>query len=66
MSWFKPKRPVAEPTLEVIAHKEATKEVVERAKRANDKLKELFDEDGFTIKIVLAMGAKQQTRKGGK
>ena len=52
-------------TVEIVAHKDATKKVVEQAQAANNHLKKLFDENGFTVKIVLAMGAKQQ-RKGGK
>lgn len=47
--------------VEIVAHQDANKEVVDKAKAANEQLKRLFDENGFTVKIVLAMGAKQQT-----
>lgn len=73
MLWFNRKRSFKDATnhttvdgahvIEIVAHKDATKEVVQQAKAANEKLTKLFDENGFTVKIVLAMGAKQQ-RKG--
>lgn len=70
MSWFKKRNPMVTPTttvdpahsVEIIAHKDATKQVVRQANAANEQLKKLFDENGFTVKIVLAMGAK--TTKG--
>lgn len=64
MGLFKKPIPIMPPSdnqhsVEIIAHKDATKRVVKQAKAANDQLKKLFDENGFTVKIVLAMGAKQ-------
>lgn len=64
MGLFKKPTPVMAPSdethsIEIVAHKDATKKVVQQAKAANSQLKKLFDENGFTVKIVLAMGAKQ-------
>lgn len=69
MKWFKKKEPEVEPTMdanhtvELVAHKDATQRAVQRAKVANSQLNRVFAENGFTVKIVLAMGAKQI--KGG-
>ncbi len=71
MLWFNKKTPAQEQVgastdpihaIQIVAHKQATKRVVEQATAANEKLKQLFDENGFTVKIVLAMGAKQQNK----
>lgn len=69
MKWFKRNAPVDDDKLndgnavEITAHKDANKRVVQQAKRANDQLNKLFEENGFTVKIVLAMGAKQTRGK---
>lgn len=48
--------------VEVVVHQNATKEVVAAAKEANDHLRTLLDENGFTIKIFLAAGGKTKKR----
>lgn len=50
--------------IEIVAHKDAAKEVVEQANAVNRQLKELLVENGFTVKIVLAMGGKRQIKGG--
>lgn len=64
MSIFR-KKPVGENTkkaeaeakvIEIVAHKEAKKEIVQKAKEANAQLTELLEQNGFTIKIYLAAG----------
>lgn len=53
-----------EALLEIVAHDDARKEVVEKAKQVNNHLKELLVENGFTIKIYLAAGGRPpQPRK---
>lgn len=74
MLWFKKKKTPAQlqvdggadpiHAIQIVTHKDANKKVVAEAEAANAKLKQLFDENGFTVKIVLAMGAKQQHREG--
>ena len=49
--------------VEVVVHKEATKEVVETAKAANRQLNNLLNNNGFTLKIFLAAGGKTNKRK---
>lgn len=44
--------------VEIVAHKDATSRTVEQAKEANKQLKQLLDENGFTIKIFLSAGGK--------
>lgn len=44
--------------VEVVVHQNATKEVVAEAKRVNDQLKTLLEDNGFTLKIYLATGGK--------
>lgn len=46
--------------VEVVVHQNAAKEVVEEAIAVNEKLKNLLDENGFTIKIYLAAGGKMK------
>jgi hypothetical protein len=40
--------------IEIVAHKEAKQEMVDRAKIANEHLNGLLVENGFTLKIYLA------------
>ena len=65
MSWFKKKTPeVIVPSLppehrasiEIVAHKDASKEVAEEAKRANEVVQDLFRRNHFTVKIYVAAG----------
>jgi hypothetical protein len=44
--------------VEVVVHKNATKEAVEKAKATNQHLQSLLDANGFTLKIYLAAGGK--------
>lgn len=39
---------------EIIAHKRATKKQVEKVKKANETLNDLFVDNNFTVKLVLA------------
>lgn len=41
-------------TVEVVAHKNATKRQVKNVKKANDILNNLFEDNHFTIKLYLA------------
>lgn len=50
--------------IEIIAHKEAVKEVAERAKAANQQLHDVLAENGFTLKIYLAAGGSPPKRSG--
>jgi hypothetical protein len=49
--------------VEVEVHKDATKEVAEKAKNANEHLKELLVNNGFTLKIYLAAHQPSNNRK---
>ena len=70
MGWFngKAKRELEEKErqhddrVEVVVSKEATKDVVQKAKQANEHLNELLKQNHFTIKIYLAAGGKRQKR----
>lgn len=51
--------------VEVVVHKNATEESLNKAKQANEKLNELLVENGFTLKIYLAAhGPASKHRKG--
>ncbi len=55
-------------SIEIVAHKTATKEVLREAKKATEHLNELLVENGFTLKIYLAAGGThrpQPTLKKG-
>ena len=62
MAWFKKQKEqeqmANDSRVEVVAHKLATKQVVNEAKVANEQLKNLLENNGFTIKIFLAAGGK--------
>lgn len=68
MSWFK-KRSESETErqhdnrVEVIVSKEANKEVVEKAKKANEQLNELLNQNHFTIKIFIAAGGRNNKKR---
>jgi hypothetical protein len=67
MFWSKKKSPHKSATDqahldEIIEHKVAVDIAVEQNQNSNAKLKKLFDDNHFTVKIALAMGAKQNTR----
>ena len=67
MSFFNRKKPVKveaqhDSRVEVVVHKEATKEVVAQAKKANETLAKLLEQNGFTIKIFLAAGGKTKDK----
>lgn len=54
-------------TIEIIAHKKASREAVRRVEKANQQLSEALAGNGFTVKIFLAAGGKPPThRKGAK
>lgn len=50
-------------TVQVVVHKNARKEVIESAKEANKHLEKLFNDNHFTITILLAAGGKAPKRK---
>lgn len=50
--------------VEVIVQQNATHEVVKEAKSVNEKLNKLLLENGFTLKIYLAVGGKTQKKVG--
>lgn len=70
MAWFKKKKEalkIAETNrIEVVAQKNANKEVADQAKQATRQLKELLDRNGFTVQIFLAAGGTTKTRKATK
>lgn len=47
-----------DPKIEITTHKKATKEQVEAVRVAQDNLNKVLEENGFTIKILVAMGGK--------
>lgn len=59
-------QPPASSRVEVELHKSATAAAAEKAKKANEHLNDLLVENGFTLKIYLAAGGHQPTKKGGK
>lgn len=72
MLWFTKNRiqpnsavePEIDNTVEIIAHKEATKKQVEAVKDANQKLKEVFERNHFTVKLYVAVGGQTPKAKG--
>ena len=47
-------------SIEIVAHKKASKDVVRQAEEINKKLKNLLVENHFTLKIFLATGGKKE------
>lgn len=45
--------------IEIIANRKATKEIVRETQEVNDRLKDLFLKNHFTIKIFLAAGGRK-------
>ena len=74
MNWFKrnPKeppivvKPAATSRVEVELHKNASEKAAQKAIEVNQHLKELYVENGFTLKIYLAAGGQLHQKKGGK
>lgn len=68
MNWIKRvKKPIKElPThqssIEIVTHHEATEETIKEAKQANEVLKNLLNENGFTLKIVLAAAGRPKPK----
>lgn len=58
--------PPASSRLEVELHKNASKEAVEKARKANEHLNELLVNNGFTLKIYLATGGVPRNTKRGR
>ena len=56
-------RPPASSRVEVEVHKGANQHAVEKAKVANEHLKELLVNNGFTLKIYLAAGGQSPRTK---
>ena len=73
MSWFKRKhtpepivvQPPVQSRVEVEVHKNASKEAAKKAQDTNQHLNDLLVENGFTLKIYLAAGGKQPTKRSG-
>lgn len=63
MLWLRKKTPVVEETVELTVQKAANKDAVEAAVGATNKLNRVFENNGFTVKIAAAMGARQETRE---
>lgn len=73
MKWFKKKPEVKElktilppehqASIEIVAHKNAGKEIKHQAAEANQHLKELLEDNHFTLKIYLAAGGRPKARK---
>lgn len=54
MAWRKRSSMENDHTIEVVAHKNATKRQVKSVKKANTVLNDLFEDNHFTIKLYLA------------
>lgn len=54
--------------IEIVAHKDAKKEIIDKANEVNAHLNELLVKNGFIVKIVLAAQSptKKQNPKGGR
>lgn len=73
MKWFKKKPeekelksvlpPEHQASIEIVAHKNASHNVKSQADEANAHLKELLEDNHFTLKIYLAAGGKPKARK---
>lgn len=57
-----------EAIIEIVAHKDAKKEIIDKANEVNAHLNELLVTNGFMVKIVLAAKSPQKptNSKGGK
>lgn len=53
-------------SIEIVAHKNAQHDEVEKVKIANKHLQEVFEENHFTLKIYLAAGGKTRLVKNQK
>ena len=60
MKWTKKKALEVEANskVEIVAHKRATKREVAKVQKANDALKKVFEDNHFTVKLVLASKEK--------
>lgn len=60
MGWFRHNKEETRQaaSIEIVAHKEAKKEVIEEARLANERLNKLLVQNGFTLKIFLAAGGQ--------
>jgi hypothetical protein len=52
-----------EALVEIVAHQDAKKEIIDEAKKVNAHLKDLLVQNGFTIKIYLAAGGNPPNKK---
>jgi hypothetical protein len=59
-------RPPATSRVEVELHKNASEAAAQKAIKVNEHLKDLYVENGFTLKIYLAAGGQLHQKKGGK
>ena len=59
-------QPPVESRVEVEIAKDASKEAAEKAKNANEHLKELLVNNGFTLKIYLAAHTPNTKQKQGR
>lgn len=50
---------------EIAKHKKDTRKKVEQVKKSANKAVKTFDENGFTVKIFLAVGGKDPKQKVG-
>lgn len=57
-----------ETSVEIVAHKDAKREIVEKANEVSQNLNDLLVKNGFIVKIVLAAKSPQKptNSKGGK
>jgi hypothetical protein len=53
----------APPTVEIIAHKNATEKQVQEVREANEKLQRVFDRNHFTVKLYVATGGRAPKAK---
>lgn len=77
MSWFKTEKPkIKDPSqhlspehsasIEIVAHQNAHAEAKKKVDEANEKLKKLFQDNHFTLKIYLATGGQIKQKQRNK
>lgn len=67
MKWFKKTEPTKiitglpaehQASIEIVAHKDASKEAIAEAKKANAIVQDVFKRNHFTVKIYVAIGGE--------
>lgn len=69
MKWFTDEKDPAfveqhKSAVEIVAHKNATKEAKKLVDEANSKLQEVFKQNHFTVKLYIAAGGRKPKQTG--